>query len=288
METFGERLARAAQLLVSVTETPRLDAEVLLAQAAGLSRAQLLARLKMPCEAPAFDAMLQRRLAHEPLAYILGEWEFFSLTFRVTPPLFVPRPETEHLVEVVLEHIGSHPAKVLDLCTGTGCVAVAIARNAPRTGLVATDIHPDALVVAAENAVRHGVSDRIEFKHGDLFQALDAPRDTYDVICANPPYVEDAAWPELPPVIRLYEDPRALLAGPEGLDVITRIAGQALRFLSPAGLLAIEVGEGQYGKVAEVLEKNGYENIGFRRDLAGIERVVTAHAPAGALPRDQG
>jgi len=280
MLTLGERLAKAAQLFVLVTDTPRLDAEILLAHALGISRAQLLARLRDPCDAPGFDALLKRRLEHEPIAYILSEWEFFSLAFRVTPPLFVPRPETEHLVEVVLGFIGNVSARVLELGTGTGCVAVAIAHNAPKTHLVATDINPKALKLAAENAQRHGVADRIEFRSGDLFEALPEKPGPFDVVCCNPPYVEEPAWSELPPVIRLHEDTQALLAGPDGLDVVRRLVCEARLYLRPGGLLAFEVGMGQYGKVHQMLLDNGYERVGFRRDLAGIERIVQAHAPS--------
>lgn len=279
MVTLAQRLADATQLLASVTETPRLDAEILLAHALGISRARLLARLQGPCNAPGFDAMLERRLAYEPIAYILGEWEFFSLSFRVTPPLLVPRPETEHLVEIVLEWIESGPATILDVGTGTGCVAVAIAATAPKARLVATDISPDALGLALANAERWGVADRIEFRAGDLFEALPAPSPAFDVICSNPPYVEESAWAGLPPVIRLYEDPHALLAGPDGLAVIRRLVGHARRYLRPGGLLAFEIGMGQDRAVREMLSSNGYEHVGFRRDLACIERIAFAHAP---------
>ena len=264
-----------------VTDTPRLDAEILLAHSLGMPRARLLAHLREKTEAPGFDELLERRLAHEPIAYILGEWEFFSLTLAVRAPILVPRPETEHLVEAVLAFVQDEPARVLELGTGTGCVAVAVAHNAPRTQVVATDIQPQALALAGENARRHGVSDRIELRHGDLFEALSRAAASFDVICSNPPYVEESAWPDLPPVIRLHEDPGALLAGPEGLDVIERLVDEARHFLRPGGLLAFEIGMGHYGRVSALLARKGYDDIGFRRDLAGIERVVLARAPAG-------
>ena len=282
--TLAERLADAAQKLANVTETPRLDAEILLAHALDISRAGLLARFRDRPDAPGFDEFLRRRLAHEPLAYILGAWEFFSLTFKVVPPLLVPRPETEHLVEAVLEFIKDTEARVLEIGTGTGCVAVAIAHNAPSCRVVATDICAEALETAAHNAVRHRLERRIEFRQGDLFEPVrsDAP---FDAICSNPPYVEDAAWGELSPVITRYEDPQALLAGKDGLDVIRRLAAEAPAHLEPGGLLAFEIGMGQRHAVETILRENGYDAVEFRHDLAGTDRIACARAPSPPVAR---
>jgi release factor glutamine methyltransferase len=269
------RIADAATRLRDVTETPRLDAEILLAHAMGISRAQLLARLRDRLEIPQYEPLLERRLACEPIAYIFGEWEFFSLPFRVVPPLLVPRPETEHLVEAVLERVGNQPARLLEIGTGTGCVAISIACNAPNARVVATDINPRAVQVAAQNAVRHHVAGRVEFRQGDLFEPVAGADSTFDVICSNPPYVETSAWDELPPVIRLYEDPRALLAGPDGLDVVRRLVSEGRRFLKPDGMLAFEIGMGQRAAVEQLLAENGYRDIMFRRDLAGIDRIAS-------------
>ncbi len=277
MAAIAERLAQAATKLSAVSETPRLDAEILLAHALGLSRAALLARLQSPLENDAiFDSLLERRLAYEPLAYILGSWEFLSLEFDVEPPLLVPRPETEHVVEVVLEHVGTNPASVLEVGTGTGCIAVSIAHAAPLVSVIATDINPAALRVAQANAERHGVASRIRLLEGDLFDALEAADGPFDVICSNPPYIETDAWPQLDPVIRLHEDPRALLAGDDGLDIIRRLVNEAREWLAPGGLLAFEVGMGQYTQVRDLLQRNQYDRIQFVCDLAGIERVAVA------------
>lgn len=277
MAAIAERLAQAATNLSAVSETPRLDAEILLAHALGLSRAALLARLQSPLENDAiFDSLLERRLAYEPLAYILGSWEFLSLEFDVEPPLLVPRPETEHVVEVVLEHVGTNPASVLEVGTGTGCIAVSIAHAAPLVSVIATDINPAALRVAQANAERHGVASRIRLLEGDLFDALEAADGPFDVICSNPPYIETDAWPQLDPVIRLHEDPRALLAGDDGLDIIRRLVNEAREWLAPGGLLAFEVGMGQYTQVRDLLQRNQYDRIRFVCDLAGIERVAVA------------
>ncbi len=276
MPTVAERLRWAATRFRSMTETPRLDAEILLAHAMHLTRSQLLARLNDPCDAPEFDALVEQRLAFMPLAYILGEWEFFSLVFHVEAPMLVPRPETEHLVEAVLHEIGDRPARVLDIGTGTGCVAISIARNAPACHVTATDIRPEALELARRNAGRHGVLERMTFRHGDLFGALPGNEALFDVICSNPPYVEDPAWDGLDPVIRLHEDPGALLAGPEGLDVIRRLVQEAPTHLKPSGFLAFEMGMGQYGQVNHLLAGHHYRGIGCVRDLAGIERIAVA------------
>jgi len=276
MPSLAQRLADAANRLAAVTETPRLDAEILLAHALGISRAGLLARLTESLEVEGFDAMLERRLAFEPIAYILGEWEFYSLDFEVAPPVLVPRPETEHLVEVVLEEISDKSLRVLELCTGSGCVAVAIAGNAPHCRIVATDSNARALQVARRNAARHGVSGRVAFVCMDLYAGLGAESALFEAVCANPPYVEEGAWPELSPVIRRHEDPHALLAGKDGLAVIRRIIAGAGRVLAPGGLLAFEIGMGQYDRVSSLLGEGGYEDVRCRRDLSGVKRIAVA------------
>jgi release factor glutamine methyltransferase len=281
--SLARLLAQATESLASVSESPRFDAELLLSHALGISRSRLLGRLGDSTEVPGFDALLKRRLAHEPVAYILGEWEFFSLPVYIEPPILVPRPETEHLVEAVLDFVGNRPARVLELCTGSGCIAAAVAKNAAACQVVATDINPRAIALARRNVERHGLQDRISLYHGDLYDALSDSK-PFDVVCANPPYVEDAAWDELAPDIRLYEDPGALLAGPEGLDCIARIAQGARERLRPKGLLALEVGMGQYSLVAGLLRGCGFTDVEARRDLAGIDRIVCAHAPSGATP----
>lgn len=280
--TLGRRLTEAAETLSAVSESPRLDAELLLAHALGLTRSQLLVRLNADSDAPDFEALLQRRLAHEPVAYILGEWEFFSLPLYVEAPILVPRPETEHLVEAVLEFIGDAPARVLDLCTGSGCVALAIAANAPQCRVTATDRNPQAIDLTKRNADRLGLKDRLGVCLGDLFSALPESSGPFTAICANPPYVEDDAWDTLAPDIRNYEDPRALLAGPKGLDIIDRIAREALAWLEPGGFLALEIGMGQYSSVAGLLRGYGFMQVDSRRDLACIERIVTARTPIRA------
>lgn len=276
-QRVAELLTDAARRLAGVTETPRLDAEILLAHALGMRRAQVLARSRDSVEPRNFDALLARRLNAEPIAYITGEWEFFSLSFLVRPPVLVPRPETEHLVETALQYVGDKAACVLDLCTGTGCVGIAIARNAPKTRLVATDIASEAVRLTEENAQRLGVA--LETRQGDLFAALRPGDGPFDVIVSNPPYVEEDDWPLLPPVIRLHEDPRAVLGGKDGLDVTRRIISDTPRHLKPGGLLAFEIGERQRDAVAALLEQTGFRDIAFANDLAGIPRVARGFMP---------
>lgn len=272
--TLGHLLREAATRLAAVSDSSRLDAEILLAHALGLTRAQLLARLRDPGEAPAYEGLLQRRLDHEPIAYILGAWEFYSLGFLCRPPLLVPRPETEHLVETALAHLEIVPGPVLDFCTGTGCVAISIARNAAGQPIHATDIHPTAIAVAGENARRHGID--LALYQGDLFDALPPDLPPFAAIVSNPPYVEDGAWSTLSPVITRHEDPGALLAGVDGLDCIRRIIAGAPGRLRPGGLLALEMGERQWPAVSGLLAEAGFREIGVVHDLAGIPRI--AHA----------
>ena len=283
--TVAELLCKAAEAFGAVTETPRLDAEILLAHALGIRRSKLLARLSEACCAEArgeFESFVERRLEFEPIAYIIGEWEFFSLPFYVEAPLLVPRPETEHLVEAVMAFVGDRPMRVLEVGTGTGCVAISIAHNAPNVTVVATDISELALDVAQRNAERHSIGpERLVFRHGDLFAALKAEDGMFDVVCSNPPYVEESAWPSLPGVIRLHEDPRALLGGKEGLDIIGRLATETRDHLRPGGLLAMEIGFGQYDGVLTILERCAYEGVSFVRDLAGIRRIAIGHMGCG-------
>lgn len=274
MATVAETLRDAETRLAQTSDSPRLDAELLLAHALGTTRGQLFARRNDPVEPEPFAAYLARRLAGEPVAYILGTWEFFSIELETQTPVLVPRPETEHLVEAVLEFVGERPARVLDVCTGTGCVAIAIAMHALETRVDAVDLNPVAVALAERNATRHGLGDRVRMLEGDLFGALPPDAQVYDAVCANPPYVADGEWAGLSETIRNYEDPRALVSGPEGLDCIRRIVAQAPRHLRPGGLLALEMGQGQAEKVSAILETGGFVSLAIRKDLAGIPRIA--------------
>jgi len=280
IESVADLLADAAARLGSVTETPRLDAEILLMHAMNISRAQLLERLREEAPPGNFEELLNRRLDAEPIAYILGEWEFYSLTFEIEPPVLVPRPETEHLVEVVLEAIGDRPAHVLDIGAGSGCVSIAIARNARNCNVVTSDIRTDFLDLARRNAARHNAANRIAFRKGDLFEALVPDDGPFDVICSNPPYVAEPEWEGMPPTITRYEAPESLLGGSDGLDIVRRLVAQAQDYLVRGGTLALEIGMGQYEAVSELLEQNAYEDVSARRDLAGINRIAIGKKPS--------
>lgn len=273
--TIADCIARMSDSLAPITDTPRLEAELLLAHALGLSRALLLARLRDPVDEACVEPLLARRLDHEPLAYIFGEWEFFGMPFFVEPPLLVPRPETEHLVEVALKFLATFETAgtIADLCCGTGCVAVALGHHAAKHSVYACDIRADAVAMTQCNATRHNVS--LKCVQGNLFEPLDSLCDRFDVVVSNPPYVPNAEWHDLSPVITKHEDPGALLSGTDGLDLIRRIIPEARLRLRKGGLLALEVGNGQCPVVADVLRENGFASVGIVKDLAGIERIIS-------------
>jgi len=261
-----------------------LDAEILMAEAAGVSRAQVLAETRSdsaalsPRVVARFGEYVARRAAREPLAYIIGRKEFFSLDFEVNRSVLIPRPETETLVAAALEFISGQPeARVLDMGTGSGAIAIAIAANAPGMRIVATDISKESLEVAHRNAERCGVASRIEFRHGDCWAALDGGVPMrFDLVVSNPPYVEDATLDALAPEIREHEPRRALTGGPDGLDFYRRILGRAAKFIRPGGELMVEVGAGQAASVIDMCREAGCTGAVAIRDLAGIERVVRA------------
>jgi release factor glutamine methyltransferase len=261
---------------VAGVDTARLDAEVLLAHASGVSRAMLLAGSARidPEVIRKFRRMVARRAAREPLAYIIGRKEFFSLDFEVTPAVLIPRPETETLVECALKFIEprEHP-RVLDIGTGSGAIAVAIAMNALDARVVATDISKDALEVARRNASRHRCEDRIDFVRADLFPEGDA---RFDLIVSNPPYIADADLETLQPEIRLHEPRVATIAGNDGLDFYRRIAAGCRSRLHSDGAVMVEIGAGQTSAVEALFRRAGFSNIDAVRDLAGIERVLRA------------
>ncbi len=277
--SIGECLGEAARRLADVSETPRMDAEYLMAHALGIRRSDLLARLHAPTVPSAFEALLRRRLAYEPIPYIISEWEFYSLPIRCAPPTLVPRPETEHLVEAVLDAAGNAPVRMLELGTGTGCVAMALAHNLPSARIVATDRAPEAIALARENAARLRLDARIVLLQGDLYHPLRPEDANFDVICSNPPYVEEGLWDSLSRSIRDYEDPRAVLSGPDGLDMIRALVAGAGDFLRPGGFLAMEIGDGQAHAVGEILAAHEFAAITFVNDLAGIRRIATARKP---------
>lgn len=271
--TAQQALARAAQRLERAVEAPQLDAEHLMAQALGTSRAQLLARLDVPMTADcldAFEASIERRMHGEPLAYILGEWEFWSLPLRVNPAVLIPRPETELLVEWALSLLRGKTSPVIaDLGTGSGAIALALARECAEARVTGVDVSADALAVARDNAQRLGLT-RAEWLHADFAQALSMLQG-YDLIVSNPPYVA-AGDPHLHTLTR--EPALALVAGADGLDCLRTIIAQAMPALAPQGWLLVEHGYDQGAAARDLFGAAGYAHIETRRDLSGQERAT--------------
>lgn len=282
--TFAQAIQQAeTKLKQAGVPDARLDAELLLCRAAQKDRAWLLAHFRDEIDTEVlavFDRDVERRSRREPLQYITGAQEFRGLAFRVTPAVLIPRPETEFLVEAALEAVrGTAVPVIIDLCTGSGCIAVSMAKELPKARIFATDASPEALAVARENSRTHGVSGRIRFLEGDLFDPfaeLDLQRQV-DVIATNPPYVSSGDLAALPPEVRDFEPPQALFAGPRGTDIIERIVATAPEFLRPGGSLIMEIGFGQADVVKEFIEADRrYHGVDIHKDLAGIDRVVVA------------
>jgi release factor glutamine methyltransferase len=259
-------------------ESPRLDAELLLAHALDTNRVQLVidaARALSPDELSRFRELVKRRRAREPVAYLVGRREFYGRSFRVDARVLIPRPDTETLVEVALDRTRalSMSLRGLDLCTGSGCVAITLARERPTIRVHATDLSDDALAVARENALRLGAYN-VSFARSDLFESLDLDC-SFDLVTANPPYIAHGEVKNLPPDIRNYEPPLALEAGDDGLAVVRRLVARAPRALRPGGVLAIEVGAGQAQAVKGLFDEARFRDILASRDYLRIERVVS-------------
>lgn len=269
---------------------PRLDAELLLGRAMGCGRATLAAQPAMEVPAPAaraFGEMVRRRLRREPVAYILGSKGFRNIELAVDGRVLIPRPETELLVEVALER---RPGRLLDVGTGSGAIALAVADELPECEVLATDTSPGALEVARANAARLGLADLVEFREGSVPEG-----ELFDLVLANLPYVAERDWPTLEPEVTGWEPRSALLAGPDGLNAYRTLfapgRGRAFGSYTPkssatleaglVGAVAVEVGEGQAMAVAELARAAGFGRVDVRRDLAGIERVVVAERAAG-------
>ena len=267
--------------------SPRLDAELLLAHAMNCTRVDLYTGYQQVVEESErqhFRAFVERRTAFEPVAYILGKREFYSLELEVGPEVLIPRPETETLIDRVLEEIradgAADGAAVVDLGTGSGCIAIALANELPTAHVDAVDISPEALEIARRNAARHGFEDRVRFLAGDLFEPFqkDEPRPAFDVVVSNPPYVAPVEYGDLMPDVRDHEPALALVErrDQDGLGYYRIIAREAPEYLRSGGLLAVEVGESQAVSVQMLLQAAGWREMDVAADYAGIERVITA------------
>lgn len=278
-------------------ESPRLTIELLLAHLLKKKRLDLYLEFERELDDPTLQKlreMVKRRAAGEPLQYITGETEFCGLKLMVDKRVLIPRPETELLVETVFERLkGKHsqagtpvppiqpitshqsPITIIDVGTGSGCIAIALAKKLPSATISALDVSVDALEVARANATLHKVEKNIRFFGGDLLEALpDSLR--ADAIVSNPPYIADGEVVKLPKEVRDFEPVRALAAGEDGLKVIRRLVMNAKRFLSPSGFVALEIGAGQRAAVAELLGNEDYVVSEVAKDLQGHERVIVA------------
>ena len=270
--TVRDALSRAtARLGAAGVDTPSVDAEWLLAHVLGRSRSGLAvepARRLSAEEEASFLACLERRARREPLAYVLGEWGFRTLTLAVDPRVLVPRPETEVVVERCLALLeGLSEPRVVDVGVGSGAIALSLAREHPTARVIAVDSSEPALALAEENRVRAGVDGRVRLVHGDLLAGVRGP---VDLVVSNPPYVSAEEWELLQPEIRLYEPPAALV----GEGVGETIAREAHGVLGPGGWVVLEAGDGQSSALAAALEELGYDDVRITSDLAGRERVV--------------
>jgi release factor glutamine methyltransferase len=308
--TVGRLLAWTTEFLQKHGgESPRLDAEVLLAHARGCERIALYTAFGEDVSEEVrarFRELVKKRSEGMPVAYLVGKKEFFSLSFRVTPDVLIPRPETEHVVMAALDVLGvsgrkqgdrrqetgdsgqraeasaSTPQSAIrnpqlaDVGTGSGCIAIAIARHAPQARLVATDTSAAALALARENAAMHQVAERIEFLAGDLLSMLPAQRQ-FDLVVSNPPYIGTSEQGTLAPQVRRHEPHAALFGGKSGTETIARLIPQSAERLKPGGWLIVEVSPLVADDVAKLIaESSSFEPATLSKDLAGLVRVVKA------------
>ncbi len=312
--TLREALRHSEELLRAGPHPTRarLDAEALLLHLTGKNRAWLLAHAADPfggCTATQYAALLQRRLTGEPIQYITGTCEFFGLPFHVTRDVLIPRPETEHLVETAIQLLmgapcmtaaagerhgwesdtpnpaappsapHNSPARILDIGTGSGAIAIALAHHLPQARITATDLSPAALSIARKSAERNHVAERIRFLQGDLLAPValsDTTTETFDLIVSNPPYVADTDLSTLDPEVRNFEPHTALFAGDDGLTIYRRLIPAAFAALVPGGWLVLEIGYGQSESVPALCAAAGFRGIQSTPDLQGIPRVLAA------------
>ena len=285
---LDDALAQAATHLANQgVESPRFDAEILLAHALGLNRAAILSRPEQrltPKQLTRFRDLVARRGEREPLAYIVGHREFFGLDFVVDHRVLIPRPETELLVEQALGLARQKAARlqIADVGAGSGAIAVTLAVHLPEATVYALDQSADALEVVAENARRHHVAGRVHGLHSDLLSALSGP---VDLITANLPYVTSDEWQDLAPEIRYYEPRSALDGGPDGLALIGRLLETAVPHLRPSGAILLEIGAGQ-GAAATALARESIPEarVHLVQDYAGLDRLVVVKLGAGDRP----
>jgi release factor glutamine methyltransferase len=295
-----------AVLTTNGVPNPHLDAEVLLARVLGLTRASLYARLQdvIPeADVQRCHQLLRRRQQREPLQYITGVQEFWSLEFKVTPDVLIPRPETELIIEIALQLLSQHSGvsrqeenqkskinssaiRILDVGTGSGCIAIALAKELPEAEVWATDVSSVSLTVAQENSQRHGVADHVHFLQGDLFVPLHSLDLTFDLIVSNPPYIADNDIPTLQPEVSNWEPRGALAGGHDGLDFYRRLLGEGPQYLHSGGWLVMEIGHGQRSEVLRLAQQQPTLAAACDLDYEGRERVVRAQKCEDRLPAE--
>ena len=290
-----------ARLRAAEVPSAILSAELLLMHVLGRDRTWLYTHPEEPLDLyvlAKYFALIARRAAGEPAQYLTGKQEFWGLDFEVTPAVLIPRPETEHIIEVALERLGprgiktnmrtgepSPALRIADVGTGSGCLAVALARELPHAEILATDISAPALEVARRNASRHGVGDRVHFIQTDLIEAaLQTPAheaQSFDLIVSNPPYVARNEAASLPREVREHEPASALFGGPTGVEIYVRLIEQAASLLRPRGILVLELGYGAADAVRRLFHvQQAWANVSLTNDLAGIPRVIAAERTA--------
>ncbi|MEM9066728.1 MAG: peptide chain release factor N(5)-glutamine methyltransferase [Planctomycetota bacterium] len=278
-------------------DSPRLCAEMLVAHVLGCDRLKLYTdpdRPASPLERETLRGLVARALEHEPIQYLVGEAWFFGLPFEVDRRVLIPRPATQTMVEHVLQHQrhdgpGTHDDTdrgagllIADVCTGSGCIAVALAKNLPGARIAASDLSSDALAVASTNCTRHGVADRIDLLEGDLLAPfLEYPatraRGSLQYLLANPPYIPDDEWAAVEPNVKNHEPEVALRGGPDGLDLVRPVIAAAPPLLSPGGLLLVEVAASRAAEAAAIASAQaGLEAVQVLQDLDGLDRVILA------------
>ncbi|MGB9690785.1 MAG: peptide chain release factor N(5)-glutamine methyltransferase [Candidatus Sumerlaeaceae bacterium] len=277
--TIGEVVKRAAEFLAAKgSATPRLDAELLVGHALGMTRLQLYLDRERPLsqeEVALARALVRRRAAHEPVAYIIGKKEFFGRDFVVTPAVLVPRPETELLVEHVAEELqrryAQEPLRVLEFGTGSGVIAITLALLCPQLQVIATEVSAEAAEVARTNAQRHRVAERVEVRVQSDFAGLDGP---FHAVVSNPPYIAETEAETLPPDVVRHEPHLALFGGPDGMTWIRWLFSNTQPLLYAHGFLALEIGAGMTEKVVAAAQEHGWRVEAVVRDYADHERVV--------------
>jgi release factor glutamine methyltransferase len=264
------------------SESARLEAEVLLAHARNCQRIELYTAfndLVSPEVRGRFRDLVKRRSEGAPVAYLVGDREFFSLSFKVSPSVLIPRPETETLVVLALNYLqslpDSSPPQVIDVGTGSGAIIVALAKHFPNAVYHAVDVSQEALAIAKENASRHGLAEKIAFHEGDLLTGVNDL--AFDLIVSNPPYVTEAEYQELPRDVREHEPRLALVGGTTGCEIIKRLAEEAATRLKPSGRMLIEISPMIEVQVVAILREIGeFEQVGVQKDLSQLTRVVGA------------